>query len=154
MTEEAEKAQEELHAAMQEAKTNVKLLKEYQELDTLQRRQLQEQALLLAQERDIWIAAVYDLAQKIIDRNQLTLFRQLHVGGKTLTNVLKHFINLLASKDTEDLADLQEKTEQFRERLGHVGAEIEHPEKATQRKLQTVCSSLNKHLQYFHSSDS
>ncbi|XP_030351759.1 axonemal dynein light chain domain-containing protein 1 isoform X2 [Strigops habroptila] len=154
VTEEAEKAQEELHAAMQEAKTNVKLLKEYQELDTLQRRQLQEQALLLAQERDIWIAAVYDLAQKIIDRNQLTLFRQLHVGGKTLTNVLKHFINLLASKDTEDLADLQEKTEQFRERLGHVGAEIEHPEKATQRKLQTVCSSLNKHLQYFHSSDS
>ncbi|NXD62863.1 AXDN1 protein, partial [Eolophus roseicapillus] len=154
MTREAEKAQEELHAAMQEAKTNVKLLEEYQELDTSQRRQLEEQALLLAQERDIWIAAMYDLARKIIDRNQLTLVRQLHVGGKTLTNVLKHFINLLTSKDTEDLTDLQEKTEQFRERLCHVGVEIKRSEESTQRKLQTVCSSFNKHLQYFHSSDS
>ncbi|KAM9007693.1 axonemal dynein light chain domain-containing protein 1 [Ara ararauna] len=154
VTEEAEKAQEELHAAMQESKTNVKLLEEYQKLDTLRGRQLEEQALLLAQERDIWIAAMYDLARKIIDRNQLTLVRQLHVGGKTFTNVLKHFINLLTSEDTEDLTDLQEKTEQFRERLGFVGAEIECSEESTQRKLQTVCSSFNKHLQYFHSSDS
>ena len=35
---------------------------------------------------------------QIIDRNQLTLVRRLHVSGKTLTNVLKHFIVLLASK--------------------------------------------------------
>ncbi|KAM9542407.1 LOW QUALITY PROTEIN: axonemal dynein light chain domain-containing protein 1 [Guaruba guarouba] len=154
VTEEAEKAQEELHAAMQEAKTNVKLLEEYQKLDTLQGRQLEELALLLAQERDIWIAAMYDLARKIIDRNQLTLVRQLHVCGKTFTNVLKHFINLLTSEDTEDLTDLQEKTEQFRERLSFVGEEIERSEESTQRKLQTVCSSFNKHLQYLHSSDS
>lgn len=35
---------------------------------------------------------------QIIDRNQLTLVRKLHVSGKTLTSILKHFIVLLASK--------------------------------------------------------
>lgn len=37
---------------------------EYQELYKLQTKQLEEQVLLLAQERDVWRSAVYDLAQK------------------------------------------------------------------------------------------
>ncbi|KAM9619477.1 axonemal dynein light chain domain-containing protein 1 isoform 2-T2 [Morphnus guianensis] len=153
VTKEAEEAQEELAAAMQEAKANANLLEEYRGLYELQRRRLEEQVLLLAQERDIWSSAAYDLALKITDRNQLTLVRRLHVSGKTLTSVLKHFIVLLASKDTGDLADLQEETEQFRERLGCIGAEIERSEESSQGKLQIVCSSLNKRLQYFHCSD-
>ncbi|NXK26079.1 AXDN1 protein, partial [Arenaria interpres] len=153
VTKEAEKAQEELAAGMQEAKASVNLLEEYRELYELQRRRLEEQVLLVAQERDVWSSAAYDLALKIIDRNQLTLVRRLHASGSTLTNVLKHFIVLLASKDTGDLADLQEETEQFRERLGHVGAEIERSKESSLGKLQTVCSSLNKWLQYFHRSD-
>ncbi|CAN0223039.1 unnamed protein product [Bubo scandiacus] len=154
VTKEAEKAQEELAADMQEAKVNANLLEEYQQLYELQRRRLEEQVLLLAQERDVCSSAAYDLALKIIDRDQLTLVRRLHVSEKTLTNVLKHFIVLLASKDTGDLADLQEETEQFRERLGHIGAEIERSEESSRGKLQIVCSSLNKQLQYFHSSGS
>ncbi|KFO13631.1 Axonemal dynein light chain domain-containing protein 1, partial [Balearica regulorum gibbericeps] len=164
VTKEAEKAQEELAAAMQEAKANANkcislsfpssnLFEEYRELYELQRARLEEQVLQLARERDIWSSAAYDLALKIIDRKQLTLVRRLHVSGKTLTNVLKHFIVLLASKDTGDLADLQEETEQLRERLGHAGAEMEHSEESSQGKLQIVCSSLNKWLQYFHCSD-
>ncbi|KAM9283160.1 axonemal dynein light chain domain-containing protein 1 [Morus bassanus] len=154
VTKEAENAQEELATAMQEAKANANLLEEYRELYELQRRRLEEQVRLLARERDVWSSAACDLALKIVDRNQLTLVRRLHVSGKTLTNILKHFIVLLASKDTGDLADLQEETEQFRERLVRVGAEIERSEESSQGKLQTVCSSLNKRFQYFHSSDS
>ncbi|NWH26263.1 AXDN1 protein, partial [Grus americana] len=153
VTKEAEKAQEELAAAMWEAKGNANLFEEYRELYELQRARLEEQVLQLARERDIWSSAAYDLALKIIDRKQLTLVRRLHVSGKTLTNVLKHFIVLLASKDTGDLADLQEETEQFRERLGRAGAEMERSEESSQGKLQIVCSSLNKWLQYFHCSD-
>ncbi|KAM6305718.1 axonemal dynein light chain domain-containing protein 1 [Aegotheles albertisi] len=154
VTKVAERAQEELAAAIQEAETNADLLEEYRELYELQRRRLEEQVLLLARERDIWSSAARDLALKIIDRNQLTLVRSLHVSGKTLINILKHFIVLLASKDKEDLADLQEETEQFRERLGHLGAEIEHSEESSRRKLQIVCSSLNKQLQHFQCGDS
>ncbi|KFV09672.1 Axonemal dynein light chain domain-containing protein 1, partial [Pterocles gutturalis] len=151
VTKEAKKTQGELAAAVQEAETNANLLEEYRELCELHRRQLEEEVLLLAQERDVWISAAYGLAQKIVDRNQLTLVRRLHVSEKTLTNVLKHFAVLLASKDTGDLADLQEETEQFQERLGHLGAEIERSEESTRGKLQIVCSSLDKRLQSFHS---
>ncbi|NXV13726.1 AXDN1 protein, partial [Cepphus grylle] len=153
VTKEAEKAREELAAATREAKVNVSFLEEYRELYELQRGRLEEQVLLVARERDVWSSAAYDLALKIIDRNQLTLVRKLHVSGNTLINVLKHFIVLLASKDTGDLADLQEETEQFRERLGHTGAEIERSEASSQGKLQTVCSSLNKWLQCLRCSD-
>ncbi|NXL68282.1 AXDN1 protein, partial [Chordeiles acutipennis] len=154
VTKEAEKAQEELATAMQDAKGDENFLEEYRELYELQRRRLEEQVLLLAQERDIWSSAAYDLALKIIDRNQLTLVRRLHVSGKTLTSILKHFIVLLASKDTGDLADLQEESEKFREMLDRIGAEIKHSEESSQGKLQIVCSNLNKWLQYFHCSDS
>ncbi|NWI65000.1 AXDN1 protein, partial [Todus mexicanus] len=153
MTREAEKAQKDLAAAMQEQKESVNLFEDYRKLYELQRKRLEEEVLLLAQERDIWNSAAYDLALKIIDRNQLTLIRKLSVSGKTLTTVLKHFIALLASKDMGDLADLQEEIEQFRERLGYIGAEIERSEESSQGKLQIVCSSLNKHLQYFQNID-
>lgn len=51
-------------------------------------------------------------------------------------------------QDTSDLADLQEEAEKFREMLGRVGAEIEHLEESSKEKLQIVCRSLNKWLQY------
>ncbi|NWQ76352.1 AXDN1 protein, partial [Columbina picui] len=154
MSKEAEETQEELAVAMEEAEESANLLEEYRELYELQRRRLEQQILLLAQERDIWISAACDLAMKIIDRNQFTLVRRLHVSGRTLTNILKHFMVLLASKDTGDLADLQEETEQFRERLVRIEAEMEFSEESSQGKLQITCSSLNKWLQYFHSDPS
>eukprot|EP00076_Gallus_gallus_P043271 XP_025008809.1 axonemal dynein light chain domain-containing protein 1 [Gallus gallus] len=150
VTKEAEKAQEELAAAMQEAEANANLLEQYRELYELQRRRLEDQVLAVAQERDIWSSAACDLALKIIERNQLTLVRRLHVGGKALNKVLRHFIVLLSSKDLRDLADLQEETEQFKGILGHVGAEIEHLEESSKEKLQIVRRSLNKWLQYHH----
>ncbi|XP_064004397.1 axonemal dynein light chain domain-containing protein 1 [Pogoniulus pusillus] len=153
VTRKAEEAQEELSAALQEDEVNANLLEEFRELYELQRRRLEEQILLVARDRDIWSSAAYDLALKMIDRDQLTLVHRLHVSGKTLTTILQHFIALLASKDPGDLAQLQEETEQFRQKLGHIAAEIEQSEEASQGKLQIACSSLNKWLQLFHSSD-
>ncbi|NXC41116.1 AXDN1 protein, partial [Penelope pileata] len=151
VTKEAEKAQEELAAAMREAEANANLLEQYRDLYELQRKRLEDQALWVAQERDIWSSAAYDLALKIIERNQLTLVRRLHVSGKALMKVLQHFVVLVASKDTRDLADLQEETEQFNGVLGHVGAEIECSEESSKEKLQIVCSRLNKWLRYHDS---
>ncbi|XP_048799760.1 axonemal dynein light chain domain-containing protein 1 isoform X4 [Lagopus muta] len=124
------------------------LLEQYRELYELQRRRLEDQVLVVAQERDIWSSAACNLALMIIERNQLTLIRRLHISGKALTKVLKHFIVLLASKDLRDLADLQEETEQFKGILGHVGAETEHLEESSKEKLQIVLRNLNKWLQY------
>ncbi|KFP01622.1 Axonemal dynein light chain domain-containing protein 1, partial [Calypte anna] len=154
VTKKAEKAEEELAAAILEAEAKADLLKEYRDLYELQRRRLEEQVVLLAQERDIWTSAAYGLALKIIERNKLTLVHKLHVSGRSLINILKHFIVLLSSKDTGDLADLQDETNQFSGRLGQFGAEIEHSEESSQAKLQIVCSRLNKHLQCFQCSDS
>ncbi|XP_025956754.2 axonemal dynein light chain domain-containing protein 1 [Dromaius novaehollandiae] len=149
VTREAEQAQQELAAAMQEAEMNANLVEEYRELYELQRTRLEEQILLLSQERDIWSSAAYDLALEVIDRNRLMLARRLYVSEKTLTKVLKHFIVLLASQDTRDLADLQEETEQFRQMLGCIGAEIDCCEESSKEKLLVVRQGLTRWLQYF-----
>ncbi|NXA42119.1 AXDN1 protein, partial [Eudromia elegans] len=149
VTREAEQAQKELAEAVQEAEKNANLVEEYRELYELQRTRLEEQILLLSQERDIWSSAAYDLALKVIDRNRLILARKLYVSEKTLFKVLKHFIVLLASQDTRDLADLQEETERFRLMVGCIGAEIDSCEESVKEKLHIVRQGLARWLQYF-----
>ncbi|KFV80084.1 Axonemal dynein light chain domain-containing protein 1, partial [Struthio camelus australis] len=149
VTREAEQAQQELATAVREAEMNANLVEEYRELYELQRARLEEQILLLRQERDIWSSAAHDLALKVIDRNRLILARRLYVSEKTLIKLLKHFIVLLASQDTRDLADLQEETEQFRQMLGHIGAEIDCCEESSKEKLHAVRRGLTRWLQYF-----
>uniref|UniRef100_A0A8C3K9W3 Axonemal dynein light chain domain-containing protein 1 n=1 Tax=Calidris pygmaea TaxID=425635 RepID=A0A8C3K9W3_9CHAR len=147
VTKEAEKAQEELAA----------VAFKYRELYELQRRRLEEQVLLVAQERDVWSSAAYDLALKVGAGDQSYILGQRENSSNSDQNNCDNspFSHPLAQcmQDTGDLADLQEETEQFRERLGHVGAEIERSKESSLGKLQTVCSSLNKWLQYFHHSD-
>uniref|UniRef100_A0A8C3SUZ3 Uncharacterized protein n=1 Tax=Chelydra serpentina TaxID=8475 RepID=A0A8C3SUZ3_CHESE len=55
----------------------------------------------------------------------------------------------LAMKDTADLSNLQEMTEQFRELLNHVGVEVEHAENSSREKLRIVQNGLTKWMQYF-----
>ncbi|XP_044884876.1 axonemal dynein light chain domain-containing protein 1 isoform X5 [Mauremys mutica] len=149
VTREAERAHEELADAVRDAELNANLVGEYRELYELQRARLETQLLQLTQEKEIWSSATYDLAMKVIERNQLTLSRKLYVSEKAWTKVIKHFIVLLASQDTADLSDLQEMTEQFRELLNRIGVEVEHAENSSREKLRMVQNGLTKWMQYF-----
>ncbi|KAM7162150.1 axonemal dynein light chain domain-containing protein 1 [Macrochelys suwanniensis] len=149
VTREAERAHEELADAVRDAKLNANLVEEYRELYELQRARLETQLLQLTQEKEIWSSATYDLAMKVIERNQLMLSRKLYVSEKAWTKVIRHFIVLLASQDTADLSNLQEMTEQFRELLNHVGVEVEHAENSSREKLRIVQNGLTKWMQYF-----
>ncbi|XP_075792966.1 axonemal dynein light chain domain-containing protein 1 isoform X3 [Pelodiscus sinensis] len=149
VTKEAERVHEEMAEAVRDAELNANLVEEYRELYELQRARLQTQLFQLTQEKEIWSSATYDLAMKVIERNQLTLARRLYVSEKAWTKITKHFVVLLASQDTADLSDLQEMTEQFRELLGSIGIEVEQAENSSRKKLQIVQNSLNKWMQYF-----
>ncbi|XP_065266166.1 axonemal dynein light chain domain-containing protein 1 [Emys orbicularis] len=149
VTREAERAHEELADAVRDAELNANLVEEYRELYELQRARLETQLLQLTQEKEIWSSATYDLAMKVIERNQLTLSRKLYVSEKAWTKVIRHFIVLQASQDTADLSDLQEMTEQFRELLDRIGVEVEHAENSSKEKLRMVQNGLTKWMQYF-----
>uniref|UniRef100_A0A8C8RC96 Axonemal dynein light chain domain containing 1 n=1 Tax=Pelusios castaneus TaxID=367368 RepID=A0A8C8RC96_9SAUR len=149
VTREAERAHEELADAVRDAELNANLVEEYRELYELQRARLEAQLLQLSEEKEIWSSAAYDLALKVIERNQLTLARRLYVSEKAWNKVIKHFIVLLASKDTADLSDLQEMTEQFRELLGRIGVEVDHAENSSREKLRIVQNGLTKWMQIF-----
>ncbi|XP_074858847.1 axonemal dynein light chain domain-containing protein 1 [Carettochelys insculpta] len=149
VTREAERAHEELADAVRDAELNANLVEDYRELYELQRARLEAQLLQLTQEKEIWSSAAYDLAMKVIERNQLTLARRLYVSEKAWTKVIKHFLVLLASQDTADLSDLQEMTEEFREVLGRIGVEVEQAENSSREKLRIVQNSLTKWMQYF-----
>ncbi|XP_059584343.1 axonemal dynein light chain domain-containing protein 1 isoform X4 [Alligator mississippiensis] len=149
VTREAEWAQEELAAAVRDSELNANLVEEYRQLYELQRVRLEGQLKLLIEEREVWSSATYDLALKVIDRNQLTLARKLYLSEKAWTKVVKHFVLLLASEDVADLSNLQEETLEFRELLGHIDEKVRHVEDSTREKLRLVQKGLFKWLQYF-----
>ena len=54
-----------LKAALSEAKKNSNLLAEYHDLYELQRKRLEKQVALLADEKEIWSTTAYSLALKV-----------------------------------------------------------------------------------------
>ncbi|XP_075472612.1 axonemal dynein light chain domain-containing protein 1 [Ascaphus truei] len=142
-------AQEELAKALREAKKNANLLEEYRELYELQRHRLENHLLHLTEERDLWSSATYRLARKVIEENQLQLARRLYMSEKSWIRSIRHFIVLLASKDTSDLTEIQQATERWRGLMACFGQEVQRNEESTREKLRLIHKDLEKWQQYF-----
>ncbi|XP_053549086.1 axonemal dynein light chain domain-containing protein 1 [Bombina bombina] len=145
----AKLAQEELARALKEAKKNANLLQEYRELYELQRSRLETQLGHLTEERDLWSSATYRLARKVIEANELQLARRLYLSENSWTKVIRHFIVLLASKDTTDLSRIQQTTEKWREHMIHFEQDIERNEESSREKLRRIRSELEKWQLHF-----
>ncbi|CAH2311418.1 Hypothetical predicted protein [Pelobates cultripes] len=149
VSKDAEQAQTELAKALKEAKKNANLLEEYRDLYELQRGRLEKHIAHLTEERDLWSSATYRLARKVIEENQLMLCRRMYTSEKMWTKVIRHFIVLLASNDTDDLSKIQETTESWREQMARFDQEIQRNEESCKEKLRSIRSDLEKRLSYF-----
>nr|XP_012628029.1 axonemal dynein light chain domain-containing protein 1 isoform X4 [Microcebus murinus] len=149
LTKEAEKAHKDLAQALLDAEKNAKMVEEYHDLYTLQRGRMENDIRQLMAERDIWSSATYELALKVIERNRVILAKRLYLNEKGWNKYTKHFIILLSTKDTADLALLQKLTQKWRNSVNKFKQEIEHTEETTKETLQIVKDSLVKWQQFF-----
>nr|XP_048277510.1 axonemal dynein light chain domain-containing protein 1 isoform X3 [Myodes glareolus] len=149
LTKEAEKAQKDLAEAILEAEKNAKIVEDYHDLYTLQRGRMENDIKLLMSERDIWSSATYELALKVIERNRVILAKKLYLSEKGWNKYAKHFIIMLSTKDTADLAVLQKLTEKWKRLVNRFKQDVEHTEESTKERSQTVKAGLLKWQQFF-----
>ncbi|XP_004425229.1 PREDICTED: axonemal dynein light chain domain-containing protein 1 [Ceratotherium simum simum] len=149
LTKEAEKAHKDLAQALLDAEKNAKIVEEYHDLYTLQRGRMESDIKQLMAERDIWSSATYELALKVIERNRVILAKRLYLNEKGWSKYTTHFIILLSTKDTADLALLQKLTQKWRNLVNKFKQEVEQNEESTREKLQIVKDGLIKWQQYF-----
>ncbi|XP_032467654.1 axonemal dynein light chain domain-containing protein 1 [Phocoena sinus] len=149
LTKEAEKAHRALAQALLDAEKNARIVEEYHDLYTLQRGRMESDIKQLMAERDIWNSATYELSVKVIERNKVMLAKRLYLNEKGWNKYAKHFIILLSTKDTADLALLQKLTEKWRNLVNKFKQEVEQNEESTREKLQSVKDGLVKWQQFF-----
>ncbi|KAM9109551.1 axonemal dynein light chain domain-containing protein 1 isoform 6-T8 [Megaptera novaeangliae] len=149
LTKEAEKAHRALAQALLDAEKNARIVEEYHDLYTLQRGRMESDIKQLMAERDIWSSATYELSIKVIERNNVMLAKRLYLNEKGWNKYTKHFIILLSTKDTADLALLQKLTEKWRNLVNKFKQEVEQNEESTREKLQSVKDGLVKWQQFF-----
>ncbi|XP_033284066.1 axonemal dynein light chain domain-containing protein 1 isoform X7 [Orcinus orca] len=149
LTKEAEKAHRALAQALLDAEKNARIVEEYHDLYTLQRGRMESDIEQLMAERDIWSSATYELSVKVIERNKVMLAKRLYLNEKGWNKYTKHFIILLSTKDTADVALLQKLTEKWRNLVNKFKQEVEENEESTREKLQSVKDGLVKWQQFF-----
>ncbi|XP_036890897.1 axonemal dynein light chain domain-containing protein 1 [Sturnira hondurensis] len=144
LTKEAEKAHKDLAQALLDTEKNAKIVEEYHDLYTLQRGRMESDIKQLMAERDVWSSATYELALKVIERNRVILAKKLYLNEKGWSKYAKHFIILLSSKDTSDLALLQKLTENWKILVSKFRQEVEESEEATREQVRIIKDSLSK----------
>ncbi|KAM6217277.1 axonemal dynein light chain domain-containing protein 1 [Rhynchocyon petersi] len=142
LTQEAEKTHKDLAQALLDAEKNAKIVEDYHDLYTLQRGRMENDIKQLMTERDIWSSATYDLALKVIVKNKVILAKKIYLNEKGWNKYTKHFIILLSTKDTTDLALLQRLTQKWRTLITKFKQELEQTEESTKEKLQIVKNGL------------
>ncbi|XP_055111103.1 axonemal dynein light chain domain-containing protein 1 isoform X5 [Symphalangus syndactylus] len=153
LTKKTEKAHKDLAQALLDAEKNAKMVEEYHDLYTLQRERMENDMKQLVAERDIWSSATYELALKVIERNRVILARRLYLNEKGWNKYTKHFIILLSSKDTEDLALLQKLTQKWRNLVNKFKQEVEQMEASISETLKIVKDGLIKWQEFFNEKD-
>ncbi|KAF3823374.1 hypothetical protein GH733_010810 [Mirounga leonina] len=149
LTKEAEKAHKDLAQALLDAEKNARIVEEYHDLYTLQRGRMESDIKQLMAERDLWSSATYELALKVIEKNRVILAKRLYLNEKGWNKYAKHFIILLSTKDTADLALLQKLTQKWRSSMNRFKKEVEQNEESTREKLQTVKDGLITWQEFF-----
>ncbi|XP_069088202.1 axonemal dynein light chain domain-containing protein 1 isoform X2 [Pleurodeles waltl] len=149
VSKEANYAREQLALSLEESRRNVNMLEEYRELYELQRQRLETRLAQLTEERDLWSSATYRLAQKVIEENRLHLAQRLYISEKAWTKAMRHFTVFIASKDTQDLSQIEQVTEHWREVMVRFGEEAERAEESSMEKLLLLRGDLEKWHKHF-----
>ncbi|XP_036612225.1 axonemal dynein light chain domain-containing protein 1 [Trichosurus vulpecula] len=145
----SEKIHEELMVALSNAEKNARIVEEYHDLYTSQRLRMEADFKQLTSERDIWSSATYDLALKVIKKNNLILTRRLHLNEKAWNKYVTHFIVLLASQDAADLSQLQKATQQWRSLFRNFKYDLETNENNIKERVNFVKNTLIKLEKFF-----
>ncbi|XP_059177935.1 axonemal dynein light chain domain-containing protein 1-like isoform X2 [Physella acuta] len=138
VTNEAQKAQEDLRSALAESQKNASLLAEYHELYELQRQRLERQVFMLSEEKEIWSTAAYSLALKLTEEYQLSTAKRLQLSEKGWVKMANHFTILLSDRDTDMLTKIQGFVENWRDMIEDFNITLKHREDSMKESFKKI----------------
>ncbi|UJR32075.1 hypothetical protein I4U23_019543 [Adineta vaga] len=142
VTEEAEIAQRDLKQALLESQKNASLLTEYHELYDLQRKRLEKQTNVVAEEKELWRDAAQTIALKIVVEHKLTISKRLNLAEQAWYALANHFGIYLMDKDAIDLTDVQKAANTWREIIETFDREQQQREYETSKNLNRLVHSI------------
>ncbi|KAG8003143.1 Axonemal dynein light chain domain-containing protein 1 [Nibea albiflora] len=148
VSQQAERAQQQLAGALEQTYTNTDVVQGYHELYELQRSRLEAQLLQMTKERDYWSQVTFCLAFKVISMRNLKLVSQLHISEQNWSKTAEHCNLYLSSKDTEDLNIIMEVTDKWKEKLSAFTSQLKKTEHAQCEQLSAIHQGITKWLNF------
>lgn len=144
ISQQAERAQQQLAMALDQTQNNSEVVQSYHELYELQRSRLNTQLLQMAEERDLWSQFTHCLALKVITVKDLQLVSQLHASEETWHETAEHCSIYLTSKDTEDLKALTDTAHYWKEQLMTFMSQLKKKDNAQCDQIRVIQQGVAK----------
>uniref|UniRef100_A0A3B4ZI33 Axonemal dynein light chain domain containing 1 n=1 Tax=Stegastes partitus TaxID=144197 RepID=A0A3B4ZI33_9TELE len=144
----AELAHRQLAEALKQTHTNSDVVQGYHELYELQRARLEAQLLQMTEDRDCWSQLTFCLALKVISVKKLQLVSRLHTIEQSWFKTAEHCILFLTSTDTEDLKNIMELNDRWKEQLTALMSQLKQTEHAQCATISSTQQGIAKWLSF------
>ncbi|TKS74300.1 Axonemal dynein light chain domain-containing protein 1 [Collichthys lucidus] len=148
VSQQAERAHQQLAGALEQTHTNSDVAQGYHELYELQRSRLEAQLLQMTEERDYWSQVTFCLAFKVSSLRNLKLVSQLHISEQNWSKTAEHCCLYLSSKDTGDLNIIVEVTDNWKEKLSAFTSQLKKTEHAQCEQLSAIHQGITMWLNF------
>ncbi|KAM9761820.1 axonemal dynein light chain domain-containing protein 1 [Menidia menidia] len=144
VSQQAEHAHQQLAEALRQTHSCSEVVQSYHELYELQRTRLESQLSHMTENRDYWSQLTFRLALKVISVKRLHVVSRLHVSQQGWFNAANNCLLFLSSKDTEDLDNVLECADSWKEQLAAFISELKKTELAQCAQIRTTKEDIAK----------
>ncbi|KAM3876282.1 axonemal dynein light chain domain-containing protein 1-like [Diretmus argenteus] len=148
VSQQAERARQQLAEALDQAHNNSDLVHDYHELYEMHRLRLEAEQVRLTDERDHWSRVTFSLALKMISLKKLQLVSRLHVSEQSWSKTAQHCTIFLTSQDTEDRNVITQFTDQWKDQLTAFMSRLRETEHAQCEQIHGVQQGIAKWLAF------
>ncbi|KAM3876284.1 axonemal dynein light chain domain-containing protein 1 [Diretmus argenteus] len=148
VSQQAERARQQLAEALDQAHNNSDLVHDYHELYEMHRLRLEAEQVRLTDERDHWSRVTFSLALKMISLKKLKLVSRLHVSEQSWSKTAQHCTIFLTSQDTEDRNVITQLTDQWKDQLTAFMSRLRETEHAQCEQIHGVQQGIAKWLAF------
>ncbi|KAM4575544.1 axonemal dynein light chain domain-containing protein 1 [Fundulus diaphanus] len=139
-----ERAQQQVTEGLRETHSSSDVVQGYHQLYELHRARLEHQLLQMTEEKDGWSQFTFSLALKVIKVKKLQLVSELHVSEEGWFKTAKHCLLYISTKDTQDLHNILELTNYWKEQLIGLMSQLKKTEHAQFSQVTSTQQGIAK----------
>ncbi|KAK5599519.1 hypothetical protein CRENBAI_019959 [Crenichthys baileyi] len=144
VSQEVEQAQQQLTEDLRETHSSSDVVQGYHQLYELHRARLEDQLMQVTEDRDRWSQFTFSLALKVIKVKKLQLVSELHVNEEGWFKTAKHCLLYISTKDTQDLHNIVELTNYWKEQLITLMSQMKKTEHAQFAQVTSTQQGITK----------